>query len=229
MAWLPGSTGEAAALDEAEQLRGARRRAGGGWRAARGNMGLAGNHQGHVLRRLARLGERPLAGVLAPAPSITYGLFDMRASYFPRTGRRLGRRSSCTTFRIARAHSWAPPPCWRWPSIQTSPPSGLRRLGEQDAGLDRPAAWRSQGRRPAGAGPLCLGGTGVDRCRRPCTAGLVRDVRAVRAAATEWAQRLFLALAPIVQLFARRNQTPQKALKPTQGAYATDTPYAAGC
>ena len=31
-------------------------------------MGLAGNHQGHVLRRLSAFGTRPLAGILAPAP-----------------------------------------------------------------------------------------------------------------------------------------------------------------
>src|SRR3546814_11330082 len=61
-----GSTGEAAALDDAEQL------------AVLDIvldeagplpvvMGLAGNHQGHVLQRLAAFGPRPLAGVLAPA------------------------------------------------------------------------------------------------------------------------------------------------------------------
>ncbi|WP_226813652.1 dihydrodipicolinate synthase family protein, partial [Bordetella pertussis] len=68
-----GSTGEAAALDEAEQLAvlDAVLEEAGALPVA---MGLAGNHQDHVLRRLARLGERPLAGVLAPAPLILYDI-----------------------------------------------------------------------------------------------------------------------------------------------------------
>ncbi|MEN7530902.1 MULTISPECIES: 4-hydroxy-tetrahydrodipicolinate synthase [unclassified Cupriavidus] len=62
-----GSTGEAAALDEAEQLAVLDTVLG-----AAGDMpvtmGLAGNHLGNVLARLDRLGNFPLAGVLAPAP-----------------------------------------------------------------------------------------------------------------------------------------------------------------
>lgn len=62
-----GSTGEAAALDESEQLAvlDTVLDAADGLPVI---MGLAGNHQPHVLARLARLNERPLAGVLAPAP-----------------------------------------------------------------------------------------------------------------------------------------------------------------
>ena len=62
-----GSTGEAAALDEAEQLAVLDTVL-----AEAGElpvmMGLAGNNLRHVLSRLDRIGERPLAGVLAPAP-----------------------------------------------------------------------------------------------------------------------------------------------------------------
>lgn len=62
-----GSTGEAAALDEAEQLAVLDTVL-----AEAGElpvmMGLAGNNLRHVLGRLDRIGERPLAGVLAPAP-----------------------------------------------------------------------------------------------------------------------------------------------------------------
>jgi 4-hydroxy-tetrahydrodipicolinate synthase len=62
-----GSTGEAAALDEAEQL------AVLDTVLAEASelpvmMGLAGNNRRQVLSRLDRIGERPLAGVLAPAP-----------------------------------------------------------------------------------------------------------------------------------------------------------------
>jgi len=62
-----GSTGEAAALDEAEQLAVLDTVL-----AEAGElpvmMGLAGNNLLDVLSRLDRIGERPLAGVLAPAP-----------------------------------------------------------------------------------------------------------------------------------------------------------------
>lgn len=62
-----GSTGEAAALDEAEQLAvlDTVLEAAAGLPVV---MGLAGNHLGHALARLERLNSRPLAGVLAPAP-----------------------------------------------------------------------------------------------------------------------------------------------------------------
>ncbi|MCA3184090.1 4-hydroxy-tetrahydrodipicolinate synthase [Cupriavidus sp.] len=62
-----GSTGEAAALDEAEQLAvlDTVLEAAAGLPVA---MGLAGNHLGHAMARLERLNSRPLAGVLAPAP-----------------------------------------------------------------------------------------------------------------------------------------------------------------
>ena len=66
-AWSCGSTGEAAALDDAEQLAvlDAVLNVADGLPVM---MGLAGNHQGHVLRRLSAFGTRPLAGILAPAP-----------------------------------------------------------------------------------------------------------------------------------------------------------------
>ena len=62
-----GSTGEAAALNDAEQLAvlDAVLNVADGLPVM---MGLAGNHQGHVLRRLSAFGTRPLAGILAPAP-----------------------------------------------------------------------------------------------------------------------------------------------------------------
>src|SRR5690606_36740562 len=76
-----GSTGEAAALDDAEQL------------AVLDTVldeaqglsvvtGLAGNHQGHVMQRLAAFGTRPLAGVLTPLPYYVRPGQQGAAAYF---------------------------------------------------------------------------------------------------------------------------------------------------
>ncbi len=62
-----GSTGEAAALDEAEQLAALRtvQAAAGGLPIV---MGLSGYHLGKTLAWVRRLAEHPLAGLLVPAP-----------------------------------------------------------------------------------------------------------------------------------------------------------------
>ena len=62
-----GSTGEAAALDDTEQLAVLDTviEAAGGMPVV---MGLSGYHLGHVLGRLKALASHPLAGVLLPAP-----------------------------------------------------------------------------------------------------------------------------------------------------------------
>lgn len=60
-----GSTGEAASLDDAEQLAvldAVLTEAG----RLPVIMGVAGNHQGHVLQRLSAFGTRPLAGIWRP-------------------------------------------------------------------------------------------------------------------------------------------------------------------
>ena len=82
-----GSTGEAAALDDAEQLAvlDAVLNVADGLPVM---MGLAGNHQGHVLRRLSAFGTRPLAGILAPAPYYVRRT-GRRVRLFPLPGRRL--------------------------------------------------------------------------------------------------------------------------------------------
>lgn len=63
-----GSTGEAAALDDAEQQAVLQTVA-----AAAPElpciMGVSGYHLGHMLERVRRLGEQPLAGLLVPAPN----------------------------------------------------------------------------------------------------------------------------------------------------------------
>ena len=77
-----GSTGEAAALDDAEQLAvlDAVLNVADGLPVM---MGLAGNHQGHVLRRLSAFGTRPLAGILAPAPYYVRLRTGRRVRLFP--------------------------------------------------------------------------------------------------------------------------------------------------
>ncbi|GJG93690.1 hypothetical protein CBA19C6_04395 [Cupriavidus pauculus] len=77
-----GSTGEAAALEDTEQL-----------------AVLAGNHLGHVMTRLDWLGNRPLAGVLAPAPYYIRPVCATGSSVWPMPR---AHRSCSMTFRIAR-------------------------------------------------------------------------------------------------------------------------------
>ncbi len=117
-----GSTGEAAALDDAEQLAvldAVLNEAG----AMPVVMGLAGNHQGHVLQRLAAFGTRPLAGILAPAPYYVRPGQDGAAAYFRSLADASRFPWCCTTFPIAQAQRWRPRHCCRWPRIRTSPRS----------------------------------------------------------------------------------------------------------
>ena len=135
-----GSTGEAAALDDAEQLAvlDAVLNVADGLPVM---MGLAGNHQGHVLRRLSAFGTRPLAGILAPAPYYVRPGQAGASAYF-RCLADAALRWRCTTFPTAPARRWTRPRCWSWRRTRTSPPSGPRRLAGKDRGADRrwPAA-----------------------------------------------------------------------------------------
>ncbi len=191
-----GSTGEAAALDEAEQLAvldAVLEEAG----APPVAMGLAGNHQDHVLRRLARLGERPLAGVLAPAPLILYDI-----PY--RTGAQL---DTATLLALAEH-----------PNI-----AAVKDCG---GSVDKTLALIAHGGMAVlagedlqGLGTLCLGGTGMIAAAAHVRPDLfVAMHRAVRAQQLGQAQRLFLALAPVIRLlFAEPNPAPLKALLASQG------------
>ncbi|ALX23023.1 dihydrodipicolinate synthase [Bordetella pertussis] len=191
-----GSTGEAAALDEAEQLAvlDAVLEEAGALPVA---MGLAGNHQDHVLRRLARLGERPLAGVLAPAPLILYDI-----PY--RTGAQL---DTATLLALAEH-----------PNI-----AAVKDCG---GSVDKTLALIAHGGMAVlagedlqGLGTLCLGGTGMIAAAAHVRPDLfVAMHRAVRAQQLGQAQRLFLALAPVIRLlFAEPNPAPLKALLASQG------------
>lgn len=160
-------------------------------------MGLAGNHQDHVLRRLARLGERPLAGVLAPAPLILYDI-----PY--RTGAQL---DTATLLALAEH-----------PNI-----AAVKDCG---GSVDKTLALIAHGGMAVlagedlqGLGTLCLGGTGMIAAAAHVRPDLfVAMHRAVRAQQLGQAQRLFLALAPVIRLlFAEPNPAPLKALLASQG------------
>ena len=117
-----GSTGEAAALDDAEQLAvlDAVLSVADGLPVM---MGLAGNHQGHVLRRLSAFGTRPLAGILAPAPYYVRPGQAGASAYFRCLADASRFRWRCTTFPTAPARRWTRPRCWSWRRTRTSPPS----------------------------------------------------------------------------------------------------------
>ncbi|KDD49081.1 4-hydroxy-tetrahydrodipicolinate synthase [Bordetella bronchiseptica OSU553] len=215
-----GSTGEAAALDEAEQLAvlDAVLEEAGALPVA---MGLAGNHQGHVLRRLARLGERPLAGVLAPAP------------YYVRPS----QAGAQAYFRALADASAAPLILYDIPyrtgaQLDTATLLALAEhpniAAVKDCGgsVDKTLALIAHGGMAVlagedlqGLGTLCLGGTGMIAAAAHVRPDLfVAMHRAVRAQQLGQAQRLFLALAPVIRLlFAEPNPAPLKALLASQG------------
>lgn len=215
-----GSTGEAAALEDDEQL------------AvldivldeANGVpvvMGLAGNHQGHVLQRLAVFGTRPLAGVLTPAP------------YYIRPG----QQGALTYFRTLADASPVPLVLYDIPyrtgamlDIET-----LLALAEHDniaaikdcgGSLDKTIALIADGRMQVLAGEdlqalstMCLGGSGMIAAAAHVRPDLfVAMHRAVQAQQLDVARQLFYALAPMIRLaFAEPNPGPVKALLACQG------------
>ena len=136
-----GSTGEAAALDDAEQLAvlDAVLNVADGLPVM---MGLAGNHQGHVLRRLSAFGTRPLAGILAPAPYYVRRT-GRRVRLFPLPGRRLalpaGAVRHSLPHRRGAGHGHA---AGAGGAPEHRRHQGLRRLAGKDRGVDRrwPAA-----------------------------------------------------------------------------------------
>ena len=215
-----GSTGEAAALDDAEQL------------AVLDTvldeagrlpvvMGLAGNHQRHVLQRLAAFGTRPLAGVLAPAP------------YYVRAG----QQGALAYFRALADASRAPLVLYDIPyrtgtSLDIDTLLALAAHGNiaaiKDCGgsLDKTAALIDDGGLQVMAGEdlqafttLCLGGTGMIAAAAHVRPDLfVALDRAVRAHQLDVARRLFHALAPVIRLvFDEPNPGPLKGWLARQG------------
>ncbi|MFF7058880.1 4-hydroxy-tetrahydrodipicolinate synthase [Achromobacter spanius] len=215
-----GSTGEAASLDDAEQLAvldAVLTEAG----RLPVIMGLAGNHQGHVLQRLSAFGTRPLAGILAPAPYYVRAGQEGAAAYFRRLADasrfplvlydipyRTGTTLETSTLLSLAAH----------PNI-----AAIKDCG---GSLDKTLALIADGQMNVLAGEdlqtlsvLCLGGPGMIAAAAHIRPDLfVAMYQAVRAQQLDMARRLFHALAPVIRLaFEEPNPGPLKAQLGRQG------------
>jgi 4-hydroxy-tetrahydrodipicolinate synthase len=220
-----GSTGEAASLDDAEQLAvlDAVLAEADGLPIV---MGLAGNHQGHVLQRLAAFGTRPLAGILAPAPyyvragqagAAAYFRCLADASRFPLVlydiPYRTGTTLDTSTLLALAAH----------PNI-----AAIKDCG---GSLEKTVALIAHGQMRVLAGEdlqslsvMCLGGSGMIAAAAHLRPDLfVAMHRAVRAQRLDEAQALFHALAPVIQLaFGEPNPGPLKAQLARQGLLSNE-------
>ncbi|SEJ42835.1 4-hydroxy-tetrahydrodipicolinate synthase [Achromobacter sp. NFACC18-2] len=220
-----GSTGEAASLDDAEQLAVL-----DAVLAEAGSlpivMGLAGNHQGHVLQRLSAFGTRPLAGILAPAP------------YYVRAG----QEGAAAYFRCLADASRSPLVLYDIPyrtgtTLDTSTLLALAAhpniAAIKDCGgsLEKTVALIADGRMNVLAGEdlqslsvLCLGGTGMIAAAAHLRPDLfVAMHRAVRDQRLDEARALFHALAPVIQrVFAEPNPGPLKAQLARQGLLSNE-------
>jgi 4-hydroxy-tetrahydrodipicolinate synthase len=215
-----GSTGEAAALDDAEQLAvlDAVLNVADGLPVM---MGLAGNHQGHVLRRLSAFGTRPLAGILAPAP------------YYVRPG----QAGASAYFRCLADASRFPLALYDIPYrtgaaldtatlLELAAHPNIAAIKDCGGSLEKTVALIADGRLQVLAGEdlqtlstLCLGGSGIIAAAAHIRPDLfVALYRAVREQRLDQARALFLALAPMIQLaFAEPNPGPVKAQLARQG------------
>lgn len=220
-----GSTGEAASLDDAEQLAvldAVLTEAG----SLPVIMGLAGNHQGHVLQRLSAFGTRPLAGILAPAPYYVRAGQEGAAAYF----RCLADASRCplvlydipyrtgTTLDTATLLALAVHP-------------NIAAIKDCGGSLEKTLALIADGRMDVLAGEdlqslsvLCLGGSGMIAAAAHIRPDLfVAMHRAVRAQRLDQARKLFQALVPVIQLaFAEPNPGPLKAHLGRQGLLSNE-------
>jgi 4-hydroxy-tetrahydrodipicolinate synthase len=215
-----GSTGEAASLDDAEQLAvldAVLNEAG----RLPVIMGLAGNHQGHVMQRLSAFGTRPLAGILAPAPyyvragqegAAAYFRCLADASRFPLVLYDIPYRTG-TTLDTATLLSLAAHP-------------NIAAIKDCGGSLAKTLALIADGQMNVLAGEdlqslstLCLGGTGMIAAAAHIRPDLfVAMHQAVRAQQLDLARRLFQALVPVIQLaFEEPNPGPLKAQLGRQG------------
>lgn len=215
-----GSTGEAASLDDAEQLAvlDAVLNEAGRLPVV---MGLAGNHQGHVMQRLSAFGTRPLAGILAPAP------------YYVRAG----QAGAAAYFRCLADASRFPLVLYDIPyrtgttldtetllSLAAHP--NIAAIKDCGGSLAKTLALIADGQMNVLAGEdlqslstLCLGGTGMIAAAAHIRPDLfVAMHQAVRAQQLDLARRLFQALVPVIQLaFEEPNPGPLKAQLGRQG------------
>jgi 4-hydroxy-tetrahydrodipicolinate synthase len=215
-----GTTGEAAALEEDEQLA----LVDTVLESAQGLpviVGLAGNHLGHVRARLQQFATRPIAGLLTPAPYyirpsqqglIDYfnGLADL--SPVPLVlydiPYRTGVRMELDTLLTLAGHD------------------NIRAIKDCAGSVDTTVALIADGRLQVLAGEdmnlltsLCLGGSGAIAASahiRPDLFNAVFD--AVRRQDLSRARDIFHALAPMMRLmFAEANPGPVKAALALQG------------
>ncbi|MBB1598152.1 4-hydroxy-tetrahydrodipicolinate synthase [Achromobacter sp. UMC46] len=215
-----GSTGEAASLDDAEQLAvlDAVLNEAGRLPVV---MGLAGNHQGHVLQRLSAFGTRPLAGILAPAP------------YYVRAG----QEGAAAYFRCLADASRFPLVLYDIPyrtgttldtetllSLAAHP--NIAAIKDCGGSFAKTLALIADGQMNVLAGEdlqslstLCLGGTGMIAAAAHIRPDLfVAMHQAVRAQQLDLARQLFQALVPVIQLaFEEPNPGPLKAQLGRQG------------
>lgn len=215
-----GSTGEAASLDDAEQLAvldAVLTEAG----RLPVIMGLAGNHQGHVLQRLSAFATRPLAGILAPAPYYVRAGQDGAAAYFrcladasrfPLVLYDIPYRTG-TTLETSTLLSLAAHP-------------NIAAIKDCGGSLEKTLALIADGQMNVLAGEdlqslslLCLGGTGMIAAAAHIRPDLfVAMHQAVRAQQLDLARRLFQALVPVIRLaFEEPNPGPLKAQLGRQG------------
>jgi 4-hydroxy-tetrahydrodipicolinate synthase len=220
-----GSTGEAASLDDAEQLAvldAVLNEAG----RLPVIMGLAGNHQGHVMQRLSAFGTRPLAGILAPAPyyvragqegAAAYFRCLADASRFPLVLYDIPYRTG-TTLDTATLLSLAAHP-------------NIAAIKDCGGSLAKTLALIADGQMNVLAGEdlqslstLCLGGTGMIAAAAHIRPDLfVAMHQAVRAQQLDLARRLFQALVPVIQLaFEEPNPGPLKAQLGRQGLLSAE-------
>lgn len=220
-----GSTGEAAALDDAEQLAVL-----DAVLAEAGDlpivMGLAGNHQGHVLQRLSAFGTRPLAGILAPAPYYVRAGQEGAAAYFHCLADasrfplvlydipyRTGTTLETPTLLALAAH----------PNI-----AAIKDCG---GSLEKTVALIADGQMDVLAGEdlqslsaMSLGATGMIAAAAHVRPDLF--VAMHRAVQAQWlidARALFHALAPVIQLvFSEPNPGPVKAQLARQGLLSNE-------
>lgn len=215
-----GSTGEAAALDESEQLAvldTVLEEAGG----LPVIMGLAGNNQRRVLARLDACNSRPLAGVLVPAP------------YYIRPSQ-AGLQGYFQTIADASA---APVVLYDIPYrtgvaltadtlLRLAEHGNIQAIKDCGGNAQTTRALIEDGRLAVLAGEdhqifatLCLGGQGAISAAAHIRPDLyVALHRTVAEHRLDTARRLATALAPMIQLlFAEPNPGPIKALLARQG------------
>lgn len=220
-----GSTGEAAALDEAEQqtvLRTVQQAAAG----LPVLMGLSGQHLGQVRERLQRLADCAPSGFLVTAPSYIrpsqQGLLDWFGSLADASPWPL----------LVYDHPGRTGSDLAWPTLQALA-AHPRIVGLKDCAgqVAKTQAAIADGRLAVLAGndaeqfvTGCLGGAGaVAASAMACPADLVALWRELHQGLLVPARQRWLRLAPLVEaLFAEPNPAPVKAWLHQQGWIASD-------